>query len=198
MQDERGTDLRAAEADREETGAALSAKGIQTLACLRRARAAAPRNPNLTAPEWELLGRFGLNSVEAVRRRMGERALLAAYDGAPAALMETLVERAESPARDGRGSANGRPRGETRRETLLETTLCYEPDAGRVRVEYAMTRRQVAVDESGQCQETRDGEFYAVAFDTGGGVVWREWGALRRVPGIPVARRDVTVEVAPR
>ena len=198
MQDERGTAPRAAEADCEESGAALSAKGSQTLADLRRARAAAPRSPELTAPEWELLGRFGLSSVEAVRRRMGERALLAAYDGAPAALMETLVERAESTARDGRGSANGRPRGETRRETLLETTLCYEPDAGRVSVECAVTRRQVAVDESGQWQETSDGEFYAVVFDAAGGVVRREWGALRRVPGIPAARRDVTIETVPR
>ena len=199
MQDERGTAPRAAEADCEESGAALRAKGLQTLARLRRARADAPRNPALTRPEWVLLARFGLRSLAAVRRRMEERALLAAYDGAPAALTESLLELAASPARSGDELESHCPQGKTRRETLLETTLCYEPETGRVSVEYAVTRRQVAVDESGQCQESREGEFYAVVFDArDGGVARREWGALRQVQGKPAARRDVTIEIVPR
>ena len=197
MREERETDLLAAEADCKESDAALCAKGFQTLARLRRARAAAPRSPALTAPEWELLAQFGLKSVDAVRRRLEERALLAAYDGAPAALTEARVERAPPPTRSARAPESGRPQGETRQETLLETTLCYEPDAERVNVEYTVTRRQVAVDENGQRQETRDGEFYAVVFDArAGGVARREWGALRHDPGKPAARHDVTVETA--
>ena len=179
--------------------AALRAKGYRTLTRLRRARAAAPRNPALTAPEWELLGRFGLRTIDAVRRRMAERALLAAYDGAPAALTEARVERARTPSADDGVQDPGRSYGEAHLEALLVTTLCYDPESERVCVDYTVSRRQVAVDEGGRSLETRDGEFYAVTFDPRtGGVARRERGALRQAPGEPAARRDVTVEtVAP-
>lgn len=179
--------------------AALRAKGSRMLARLRRARAAAPRNPALTAPEWELLAQFGLNTMAAARRRMAERALLAAYDGAPATLTEAQVERVEAPMPDDGVQDRGRLCGQTRQEALLETTLCYDPESERVSVGYTVSRRQVAVDENGRCLETRDGEFYAVTFDArAGGVVQRECGTLRQAPGEPAARHDVTVEtVAP-
>ena len=175
---------------------ALRAKGFQILTRLHRARAAVPRNPALTPPEWELLAQSGLNTMAAVRQRMVERALLAAYDGAPAALTESQVERTQTPMHAARASERGPQHGETCQETLLETTLCYDPEAERVSVRYAVTRRRVAVNESGRCLETLDGEFYAVTFDARtGGVARRECGTLRQTPGEPAARHDVTVEI---
>ena len=135
--------------------AALHRKGSLTLERLEHARLGSPRDPTLTAPERELLAAFQLNTMDAVRQRMHERAMLAAYDGAPSALTEMRIEQA--PASMGDTSVPSRPQKlpDTRQEAQLETTLSYDPDTLRASLRYMVTWRQVEQLADGQPLETQ-------------------------------------------
>ena len=137
--------------------------------------------------------------MPAVRRRLQERALLAAYDGAPNALYDTQREQAlDLPP----GEANRNPAraASATLEVLLETSLRYDPDTGRVCARYAVTcrrRRELAGDTHNGICDTSD--FYAVTFDARTGrVAWREYSINGQQTGCGTAQQVVAREpVAP-
>ena len=174
---------------------ALHRKGSLTLERLEHARLGSPRDPTLTAPEWELLAAFQLNTMDAVRQRMHERAMLAAYDGAPSALTEVRIEQA--PASMGEKGVPSRPQKlpDTRQEALLETTLSYDPETLRASLRYMVTWRQVEQLADGQPLETQESAFHAVSFDVDTGrVTQREYGTTLKSPHQATAQHDVTLE----
>ena len=174
---------------------ALHRKGSLTLERLEHARLSSPRAPTLTAPERELLAAFQLNTMDAVRQRMHERAMLAAYDGAPSALMEMRIEQA--PASMGEKGVPSRPQKlpDTEEEALLETTLSYDPDTLRASLRYMVTWRQVERLADGLPLETQKSAFHAVSFDVHTGrVTQREYGTTLTSPHQTTALHDVTLE----
>ena len=179
-----------------DSAAAMWAKGSQTLSRLERACLCEPRNPSLTAPESELLAAFGLKTMDAVRQRMDERAMLAAYDGAPSALTEILIEHvpvlSEQRRVPNRESACIR----IGMEELLETSIDYDPEKLRVTLRFTVTRRHER--EGGAVpQESSRGRFYAVTFGVRDGrVLRRECDTIRQAPDQAVAQHDVAVEIA--
>ncbi len=175
--------------------AALRCKGFKTLDGLEHARLRSPRCPALTAPEWGLLTAFGLGTLEEVQQRMNERALLAAYDGAPSSLCEMRIERA--PAAMGNGCAPNctETRVAAQRETVLETRMDYDPEMLRACMRFMVTSKESETAAGGQPLETEDSWFHAVSFDVRtGGVVQREFGTIRQVPGQAAAQHDVAME----
>ena len=175
--------------------AALRCKGFKTLDGLEHARLRSPRCPALTAPEWGLLTAFGLGTLEEVQQRMNERALLAAYDGAPSSLCEMRIERAPAAMGNGCGPNCTETRVAAQRETVLETRMDYDPDRLRACVRYMVSSRQFEQAAGGQPLETEDSRIHAVTFDVRtGGVVQREYGTIRQVPGQAAAQHDVAME----
>ena len=166
---------------------------------LERARLAEPRTPSLTLPEWELLRGFGLGTLAAVRRRMDERAMLAAYDGAPSALSEFTTERLPAAAaRASEASRDHVPSPQRYAETL-ETRLDYDPE--RLRATMQCTVMRSLREREGVAAPRRGPEayFYAVTFDVrDGGVILRECGAVPQTSGTLVGRSDVVREFVPQ
>ncbi len=180
-----------------EDPALLCLKGFKTLTGLEQARLCAPRSPALTAPEWELLAEFGLYSKNEIRQRMNERAMLAAYDGAPNSLTEMHVERSPAATGSGCGPSRKEPHIEARQEAVLEARLDYNPEGSRASLRYVVTWRHCERTTDGQSLNTESSRFHAVLFDVlTGGVVQRENGTIRRGPGQLTARRDVVWESA--
>ncbi len=174
---------------------ALHRKGSLTLERLEHARLSSPRDPTLTAPERELLAEFQLNTMDAVRQRMHERAMLAAYDGAPSALTEMRIEQAPALKEDKGVPSRPQILPDTRQETLLETTLSYDPDTFRASLRYMVTWRQVERLADGQPLETQKSSFYAVTFDVHTGrATQREYGTALKAPQQATAQHDVTLE----
>ena len=179
-----------------DSAVAMWAKGSLTLSRLERARLCEPHNPSLTAPEWELLAAFGLKTIDAVRQRFDERALLAAYDGAPGALTEILIEHvpvlSEQRRVPNRESACIR----IGMEELLETSLDYDPEKLRATLRYTVTRRLHEHGGGAALQESPLGRFYAVTFGVRDGrVLRREYDTIRQAPDQAVAQHDVAVEI---
>ena len=175
--------------------AALHRKGSLTLERLEHARLDSPRDPTLTAPERELLAEFQLNTMDAVRQRMHERAMLAAYDGAPSALTEMRIEQA--PASMGDTGVPSRPQKlpDTRQEALLETTLTYDPDTLRASLRYMVAWRQVEQLADGRPLETQENAYHEVSFDVDTGrVTQREYGTTLKAPQQATAQHDVALE----
>ena len=174
---------------------ALHRKGSLTLERLEHARLESPRDPTLTAPERELLAAFQLNTMDAVRQRMHERAMLAAYDGAPSALMEMRIEQAPALKEDKGVQSRPQKLPDTRQEALLETTLSYDPDTFRASLRYMVTWRQVERLADGQPLETQENAFHAVSFDVHTGrATQREYGTTLTSPQQATAQHDVTLE----
>lgn len=169
-----------------EAAAALR-RGSQTLARLEQARDRAPQSAALTAPEWGLLRAFGLNTLHDVRQRMAERAMLAAYDGAPGALTEILIEHVPVSSEPRCVPSRERARIEAGvEEELLETSLDYDPEELRAALRYTVTRRLREHEENGVPQESPTGQFYAVTFGVRDGrVLQREYGTIRQAPVKP-------------
>ena len=163
-----------------DSAAAMWVKGSQTLSRLERACLCEPRNPSLTAPEWELLAAFGLSTMVAVRQRMDERSMLAAYDGAPSALTEILIEHV--PVLSEQRRVPNRESACIGMEELLETSLDYDPEKLRVTLRFTVTRRRER--EGGAApQESSRGRFYAVTFGVRDGrVLRREYDTIRQAP----------------
>ena len=175
--------------------AALRCKGFKTLDGLEHARLRSPQCLNLTAPEWELLAAFDLGTLDEVQQRMNERTLLAAYDGAPSSLTEMRVARAPAATESTCGPSRTETRIEAKWETVLETRMDYDPDRLRACMRYMVTSRQFERAADGQPLETEDSRFHAVTFDVRtGGVVQREYGTIRQVPGQAAAQHDVAIE----
>ena len=177
-----------------EAAAALR-KGSQTLARLGQARDRAPQSAALTAPEWELLRAFGLNTIYDVRQRMDDRALLAAYDGAPGSLTELLIEQGPRFAGQERIASRTGTRAAQRHGVLLETRIDYDPETLHACVRYTVSLRQREQAASGQPPADRESRFYAVTFDVrNGGVIQREYGTTRQAPGHATAQDNVVRE----
>ncbi len=175
--------------------AALFRKGSLMLVRLEQARLSTPQSPALTSPEWELLAAFGLVTVDEVRQRMNERAMLAAYDGAPSSLTELRVERASAAMGSGCGPGRAETRVETKQESVLETSVDYDPEGLRASVRYIVTRRQYDQTADREPLETEDSRFHAVTIDVRtGGVVQREYGTSQLEPGHATARQNVVRE----
>lgn len=172
-----------------DSAVATWAKGSLTLSRLERARLCEPRNPSLTAPEWELLAAFGLKTMDAVRQRMDERVMLAAYDGAPSALTEILIEHV--PVLPEQRRVPNRESACIGMEELLETSIDYDPEKLRVTLRFTVTGRREW--EGGAApQESSQGRFYAVTFEVRDGrVLRREYDTIRQAPDQAVAQHDV-------
>ena len=177
-----------------EAAAALR-KGSQTLARLGQARDRAPQSSALTAPEWELLRGFGLNTIYDVRQRLNDRALLAAYDGAPGSLTELLIEQDPRFAGQERLASRTGTRAAHRHGVLLETRIDYDPERLHACVRYTVGMRQREREANGQPPADRESRFYAVTFDVRkGGVIQREYGTTRQAPGHAAAQNNVVRE----
>ena len=149
----------------------------------------------MTISEWELLAAFGLGTLDEVQQRMSERAMLAAYDGAPSSLTELRIERAPVAMWNGCTPNCTETRVAAQRETVLETRMDYDPDRLSACMRYMVTSRQFERAAGGQLLETEDSRFHAVTFDVRtGGVVQREYGTIRQVPGQAAAQHDVAIE----
>ncbi len=166
---------------------------------LERARLDGRDNQSLTPPEWELLQAFGLGTLAAVRQRMDERAMLAAYDGAPSALSESTTARLPESAARERVPSGEQMQSQPKFEDFVETRLDYDPERLRVTIQCTVSR---CLRERGEAAAPRrDPEvcFYAVTFDTrDGGIILRECGAVPRTSGVPVARSQVVREFVPQ
>ena len=149
----------------------------------------------MTPPERELLAALGLDTVAALRRRMDERALLAAYDGAPAALTEVLVERV--PERSKAEIAPNREQtcAATDSAELWETTLAFNPEALRVRIRFSVGRQRPENNVVDPPPEPPERRFYAVSLRIRDGrVLLRESGKIEAVPGMALVEHDVVRE----
>ena len=178
--------------------AALARKGIEFLNRLEQARAQSPQNPNLSTPEWEVLVAFDLHSVEAICRRMNERALLAAYDGAPGALTELHVERAEASPSDAQMPNRQLGDSENCQSVLLEAKISYDPDGDRTYLRFMVTRWQIAHSEDQELIATRKSGYYSLVYHARAGrVVQREYGTIGQAPGKATATHEVSREVVP-
>lgn len=144
---------------------------------LERARRAEPRKPSLTHSEWELLQAFGLGTLAAIRQRMNERAMLAAYDGAPSALSEFKTDRLPVSSVPERVPYRVQVQSQPRFEDFLETRLDYDPEKLRVTVQFTVTRcvREQSVVKAPRKDPER--RCYAVTFNVRDGfVIFREYG----------------------
>lgn len=170
-------------------------QGSQTLARLEQARERAPQSATLTAPEWELLRAFGLNTIHDVERRLHDRALLAAYDGAPGALTDLLIEQEPRPAGPECGASRAKTGAELEQAVSLATRVDYEPETLRACVRHTVSTRQREPEAGGQTPAERESRFYAVTFSVrDGSVVHREYGTIRQAPGNPAAQHNVERE----
>ena len=178
---------------------AMWADGSPVLLRLERARLCEPHNPSLTDPEWELLEAFGLSTMAAVRQRLHERAMLAAYDGAPGALTEIRNARLPvSPERE-RAPSRERAYAQARFEEGLETRLDFDPEKERATIRYTVTRRRRGQEAIAGPQEAPERLFYAVTFDVReGGVILRECGTVHRSAGQLSVQDDVVREFVPQ
>lgn len=178
------------------SGSALYRKGLAVLETLEQSRLSHPRHPALTAPEWELLAAFDLCTLEAVNRRMQERALLAAYDGAPAALTEMVVEQSGTSLPEEDQAPCTDAKAVSCEETRLETSIVYEPDARRACLRYGVTWRSREQEAGGQPREFCNSRFYVVTFAVpSGGVMQREYGTIQHAPNQSRARNAVAREL---
>ena len=172
-----------------DSAVAMWAKGSLTLSRLERARLCKPCKLSLTAPEWEQLAAFGLKTLDDIRQRMDERAMLAAYDGAPDALTEILIEHV--PVLSEQRRVPNRERVRIGMEELLETSIDYDPEKLRVTLRFTVTKRREH-EAVAAPQESPQGRFYAVTFGVrDGGVLQREFGTIRQAPVKP--RRSMTL-----
>ena len=175
--------------------AALLRKGSLTLARLEQARLCTPQSPALTSPEWELLAAFGLGTVDEVRQRLNERAMLAAYDGAPSSLTEMRIERAPAAMGCGCGPSRTETHVEAKQESVLETSVDYDPERFWANLRYKVIWRQYDQTADREPLETEDSRFHAVTIDVRtGGVVQREYGTIQLEPGHATARQNVVRE----
>lgn len=175
--------------------APLHRSGRKTLAALHAQRTAHPGNPNLSEAEKSLLAACGLADLPAVRRELRERALLAAYDGAPNALYTTRREQALETTPAGSQCAPT-PEPAAQRSVTLETALQFEPDSGRVCVRYSVACRPQGV-HAARAQSDRDdaSDFYAVTFNAlTGRAAWREFSISEQHAGHGGKPRKVAVE----
>lgn len=166
---------------------------------LERARLDEPRGPSLTLPEWELLQACGLGTLAAVRRRMSERAMLAAYDGAPSALSEFAAQRLSESSMRERVPNRDRVQIQPAFEDCLETRLDYDPEKLRVTVQCTVTRR--LREQAGVARPRRvpEAHYYAVTFDVrDGGVILRECGRVHQASDETVRRGDIVREFVPQ
>lgn len=176
--------------------APLHRAGRQTLAALHAQRAAHPGSPNLSEAEYSLLAACGLAGLSAVRRELRERALLAAYDGAPNALYTTHREQALETQPAGSHQCAPPPGSAVKRGVTLETALQFEPDTGRVCLRYSVVCRSQSIRAARThtgMEETSD--FYAVTFNAHTGrVAWREFSSVGQHAGHGGKPRKVAVE----
>lgn len=126
--------------------------------------------------------------------------MLAAYDGAPSALTEILIE--HGPVSSGQERVPSRERARIEagvEEELLETRLDYDPEKLRAALRYTVTRRLREHEGSAVPQESPQGRFYAVTFGVRDGrVLQRKYGTIRQASGQAVAQHDVAGEIVPR
>lgn len=159
--------------ERSDSAASPQARACPRLHRLVEAQSADPLNSALTKPEWELLAAFGLDSIAAVGRRLDERALLAAYDGAPDTLTEFHEERVSSPA-ETPIRLGGTAHSDGKEQAWGIVRLDFEPETRRVRLSYTVTWLNASEATKGP-PTTQAGELYAVTFDAqSGAVVYRE------------------------
>ena len=178
---------------------AMWADGSPILLRLEEARLCEPHSPSLTDPEWELLKAFGLSTMAAVRQQMNEKAMLAAYDGAPGAL--TVIHSARLPVSPERERASSRLRAhaQARFEEGLETRLDFDPEKERATIRFTVTRRRREQEAVAGPQEAPERLFYAVTFDVReGGAILRECGTIHRSAGQPLGQHDIVREVVPQ
>ena len=151
---------------------------------LERARLADPYTPSLTLPEWERLQAFGLGTLAAVRQRLEERAMLAAYDGAPSALSEFTTERLPVPAVREPVPNRNHEQSQPEHVDFLETRLDYDPD--RLQVTMQCTEKRHVRKQAAGTAPRNDSvkRSYAVTFDVrDGGVILRECGGVPQSTG---------------
>lgn len=166
---------------------------------LERARLDEPRKPTLTLPEWELLKAFGLGTLTAVRQRMNERAMLAAYDGAPSALSEFTTECIPASSVRERVPSRDQAQSQPRNQDTLKTRLDYDPENLRVTVQCAVTRCIREQEWAAAPRIDPERPYYAVTFDVrDGGVIQRESGAVPPNSGKPRGRGKVVREFIPQ
>lgn len=118
----------------------LYREGIALLQRLEKAGAHSSHNPNLTPPEWEVLGNFDLHNQRAICRRMEERALLAAYDGAPGALTELRIEQAEVSSSDEQILDPSLKEFANLKTVNLESRMLYEPETHSACLRFMVTK----------------------------------------------------------
>ncbi len=177
---------------------ALCQKGTEFLKRLEQARARSPQDPCLTSPEWEVFAVFDLHSTQAICRRLDERALLAAYDGAPGALTEMHSERAEALPSDAQMPSRPIEDSENLQNMLLESKLRFDPDADRAYLRFMVTRWLVAHSEVEKQIAARKSVYYSLVYDTRAGrVTQREYGTIGQAPGQATATLEVAREVVP-
>jgi hypothetical protein len=176
--------------------ATLLGQGLRTLADLEKAQLDPLEDLELTAPEWKLLASFELNSLDSIRRRMDERTLLAAYDGAPSALTEVVSKRATVPTVTNASGESHAAVG-TQTELHLRTTLEYDRDSSRGRLEYSLEQCSVVKTANERPARERSAKFYAVTFDVlSGKVIRRETDEHGQMLGMAEQRCESPKESA--